>query len=76
MCQPLIFRHLRSQHGNVILLLLRSHTRDDLTIDAAYDINRNAPFLSVGKRQNATTAFKVGDVPSAYVPVLLVSWTL
>lgn len=37
-----------------------SHTRDDLTFDAAYDINRNAPFLSVGKRQNDKTALKVG----------------
>lgn len=37
-----------------------SHTRDDYIIDAAYDINRNAPFLSVGKRQNDKTAIKVG----------------
>lgn len=37
-----------------------SHTRDDYTIDAAYDINRNAPFLSVGKRQNDKTAIKAG----------------
>jgi len=37
-----------------------SHTRDDLTFDASYDINRNAPFLSVGKRQNDKTALKFG----------------
>jgi hypothetical protein len=37
-----------------------SHTRDDVTIDAAYDIGRNAAFLSAGKRQNEKTAIKVG----------------
>ena len=41
------------------MVVLRSHTRDDLTFDASYDINRNAPFLSVGKRQNDKTALKV-----------------
>lgn len=39
--------------------MCRSHVRDDVTFDAAYDINRNAPFLSVGKRQNDKTAIKV-----------------
>jgi len=37
-----------------------SHIRDDVTFDAAYDINRNAPYLSVGKRQNDKTAIKFG----------------
>jgi hypothetical protein len=37
-----------------------SHIRDDLTFDAAYDIDRNAAFLSVGKRQNDKTAIKFG----------------
>lgn len=37
-----------------------SHNRDDYTFDAAYDINRNAAFLSAGKRQNDKTAIKVG----------------
>lgn len=34
-------------------------TRDDYTFDAAYDINRNAAFLSAGKRYNDKTAAKV-----------------
>lgn len=34
-------------------------TRDDYTFDAAYDINRNAAFLSAGKRYNDKTAGKV-----------------
>lgn len=34
-------------------------TRDDYTFDAAYDINRNAAFLSAGKRYNDRTAGKV-----------------
>lgn len=47
------------KHDLVHVVVLRSHTRDDLTFDASYDINRNAPFLSVGKRQNDKTALKV-----------------
>ena len=34
-------------------------TRDDYVFDAAYDINRNAAFLSAGKRYNDKTAAKV-----------------
>lgn len=41
------------------MLLCNSHTRDEYTFDAAYDISRNAAFLSAGKRQNDTTAVKV-----------------
>lgn len=37
-----------------------SHTRDDYTFDAAYDVSRNAAFLSAGKRQNDKTAIKAG----------------
>lgn len=37
-----------------------SHTRDEYTFDAAYDISRNAAFLSAGKRQSDRTAIKVG----------------
>lgn len=39
--------------------LLCSHTRDEYTFDAAYDISRNAAFLSAGKRQSDRTAIKV-----------------
>ncbi len=39
--------------------MLRSHTRDEYTFDAAYDISRNAAFLSAGKRQSDRTAIKV-----------------
>lgn len=34
-------------------------TRDDYVFDAAYDINRNAAFLSAGKRYSNKTAAKV-----------------
>lgn len=37
-------------------------TRDDYVFDAAYDINRNAAFLSAGKRCNSKTAAKVREI--------------